>query len=82
MEKKEIIAKITDFAENALGRRPEPDEKIFSKGDMDSLDMLMVIMDIEKEFSIAISDDEVSRISADELSIDELADRLMTTYKL
>ena len=80
MEKKEIVAKITDFAENVLGYRPEPDEKIFSE--IDSLDMLMVIMDIEKEFRISISDDEVSRISADELSIDELADRLITTYKL
>lgn len=82
MKKEEIVAKITEIVEDILGDKPEPDEKIFSRGEMDSLDMLMVIVDIENEFNIVISDDEVTKISADELSIDELADRLLKTYKL
>lgn len=82
MQKEEVVSKISGAVEEALGYPVEKDEKVFERGYMDSLDMLSVIMGLEREFNIQISDETVNEIASEGLSIDQLADKLMTMYEL
>lgn len=82
MQKEEAIEKISKIVNNNLGEDVSTDETIFSKSDIDSLDMLSIIMEIEGEFGIEISDEMIEEITAEELSIEGLADKLMSRYEL
>ena len=66
MNKEEIKSKIKDIIVDKNGVAPEEvTDKADFKGDlgMDSLDCVELIMEIEKEFSISISDDEAEKVS-------------------
>lgn len=82
MQKEEVIHRISKIVNDDLGSNVPTDEKIFSKSGMDSLNMLYIIMEIEGEFSIEISDEMIEEIAAEELSIEGLADKLMSRYEL
>jgi len=65
MNKEEIKSKIKDIIVDKNGVAPEEvTDKADFKGDlgMDSLDCVELIMEIEKEFSISISDDEAEKV--------------------
>ena len=66
MNKEEIKSKIKDIIVDKNGVPPEEvtDNADF-KGDlgMDSLDCVDLIMEVEKEFSISVTDDEAVKVS-------------------
>lgn len=82
MQKEEVIHRISKIVDDCLGDDISTDEKVFSKSEMDSLDMLTIIMEIENEFSIEVPDSLIEEIAAEELSIEGLADKLMSRYEL
>lgn len=82
MQKEEVVSKISAVVEDTLGYPVERDEEVFKAGYMDSLDMLSTIMGLEKEFNISISDETANEFSSEGLSIDQLADKLMSMYEL
>lgn len=82
MQKEEIIHKISEIVNDNLGSNVPTDEKIFSKSEMDSLDILVIIVKIEGEFGIEIPDSLLEEIATEELSIEGLADKLMSKYEL
>lgn len=82
MQKEEVIEKISKIVNFNLEEDVPANEKIFSKSDIDSLDMLSIIMGIEVEFGIEISDDMIEEISAEQLSVEGLADKLISKYEL
>lgn len=82
MQKEEVIHRISKIVNSSLGDNVPTDEVIFSKSDMDSLDLLSIIMDIETEFGIEIPDPLIEEIATEELSIEGLADKLMSRYEL
>ena len=82
MKREEVIAKVSEIVEEALGYEVKNDEKVFSREYMDSLDMLDVVMNIEKEFNITIEDDVVNELASKGLSVEELSDELISRYEL
>ena len=82
MQKEEIIHRISKVIDDYLEDNISMDEKIFSKSKMDSLDMLIIIVEIEEEFGIEIPDSLIEEIATEELSIEGLADKLMSKYEL
>lgn len=76
MKKEEVVAKILEIAEDVLGYSVKSDEKVFA--DIDSLDALEIVMNLEREFDIVIEDE--SELKG--LTIDQVADKLITTYEL
>ena len=66
MNKEEIKSKIKDIIVDMNGVAPEEvTDKANFNGDlkMDSLDCFELIMEVEKEFSIHITDDEADKVS-------------------
>lgn len=82
MQKEEIIHRISKVIDDYLEDNISMDEKIFSKSKIDSLDMLIIIVEIEEEFGIEIPDSLIEEIATEELSIEGLADKLMSKYEL
>ena len=82
MKREEVIAKVSEVVEEALGYGVKNDEKVFSREYMDSLDMLDVVMSIEREFNITIEDDIVNELASKGLSVEELSDELISRYEL
>lgn len=82
MQKEEIIHRISKVIDDYLEDNISMDEKIFSKSKMDSLDILIIIVEIEEEFGIEIPDSLIEEIATEELSIEGLADKLMSKYEL
>lgn len=82
MQKEEVINTISKIVNYCLGKNIPTNEKVFSKSEIDSLDMLTIIMDIEGEFGIEIPDSLIEEIASEELSIEGLADKLMSRYNL
>lgn len=82
MQKEEIIHRISKIVDDCLGDNISMDKKIFSKSEMDSLDILIIIVEIEGEFGIEIPDSLIEEIATEELSIEGLADKLMSKYEL
>lgn len=82
MQKEEVIKRISKIVNDNLGGTIPTDETVFSKSEMDSLDMLSIIMEVEGEFGIEIPDAVVEEIASEELSVEGLADKLMSRYEL
>lgn len=82
MKREEVIAKVSEIVEEALGYEVTNNEKVFSQDYMDSLDMLDVVMNLEREFNLNIEDEVVNELSAKGLSIEELSDELVRRYEL
>ena len=82
MQKEEIIHRISKIIDDYLEDNISMDKKIFSKSEMDSLDILIIITEIEREFGIEIPDSLIEEIATEELSIEGLADKLMSKYEL
>ena len=82
MQKEEIIHRISKIVDDCLGDNISTDEKIFSKSEMDSLDILIIITEIEREFGIEVPDDMMEEIAMEQLSIEGVADKLMSKYEL
>lgn len=64
MTRQDIEKKVTDILVDKLGVEPE---EVKSEADFredlggDSLDLMMVIMEIEKDFSISVTDEEAEQ---------------------
>lgn len=82
MQKEEVIHRISKIVDDCLGESIPTDEKVFSKSEMDSLDMLSIIMEIEGEFGIEIPDEMIEEIAMEQLSVEGLVDKLMSRYEL
>lgn len=82
MQRKEVIEKISKIVDDNLGYNVPTNEEIFSKSSIDSLDMLSIIMEIEGEFGIEVSDALVEEIATERLSVEGLADKLLSKYEI
>jgi acyl carrier protein len=66
MTRQDIEKKVTDILVDKLGVEPE---EVKSEADFredlggDSLDLVMVIMEIEKDFSISVTDEEADQVN-------------------
>ena len=66
MNRQDIEKKVTDILVDKLGVGPE---EVKSEADFredlggDSLDLVMVIMEIEKDFSISVTDEEADQVN-------------------
>ena len=66
MNRQDIEKKVTDILVNILDVEPE---EVKSEADFredlggDSLDLVMVIMEIEKDFSISVTDEEADQVN-------------------
>lgn len=83
MKKEEVVEKIRSIViDNFIMDEVDEDESIFSTSCIDSLDMLIIAMDMEKTFNIEIDDDSLQRIANSGMSINQLADELIQRYGL
>lgn len=66
MNRQDIEKKVTDILVDKLGVEPE---EVKSEADFredlggDSLDLVMVVMEIEKDFSISVTDEEADQVN-------------------
>lgn len=77
--KEEIVAKVSDLISQSLG--VSPDEIVSSASFIDdlgadSLDIVELVMLIEKEFDIEIPDEDAEKISTVQHAIDYINDHL------
>jgi acyl carrier protein len=77
--KEEIVAKVSDLISQSLG--VSPDEIVASASFIDdlgadSLDIVELVMLIEKEFDIEIPDEDAEKISTVQHAIDYINDHL------
>ena len=83
MERSEVRKKIIEFADNNVGidesLSDEQKEQLRIVADLggDSLDMLEIIMDTEREYDITVTDEEGKRLFADDPTIGEIVDFMM-----
>lgn len=83
MERSEVRKKIIEFADNNVGidesLSDEQKEQLRIVEDLggDSLDMLEIIMDTEREYDITVTDEEGKRLFADDPTIGEIVDFMM-----
>ena len=83
MERSEVRKKIIEFADNNVGidesMSDEQKEQLRIVEDLggDSLDMLEIIMDTEREYDITVTDEEGKRLFADDPTIGEIVDFMM-----
>jgi len=79
MNRQEIIEKMTEIIVNKLGIAAEevkPEANFKDDLGADSLDIVELIMEVEKEFSISIPDDQVEDIKTVEQAIDLVEDKV------
>jgi acyl carrier protein len=77
--KEEIVSKVFELISSSLGVKTEDIEPTSSFIDdlgADSLDIVELVMLIEKEFDIEIPDEDAERISAVQDAIDYINDHL------
>lgn len=83
MERSEVRKKIIEFADNNVGidesLSDEQKEQLRIVEDLggDSLDMLEIIMDTEREYDITVTDEEGKRLFAGDPTIGEIVDFMM-----
>lgn len=62
MNTKDVTKKVKNIVESYLGPTDDPAED-FSNMGLDSLDKIDLIIEIEKEFNLAIPDSEIERLN-------------------
>lgn len=62
VDTKDITRKVKNIVESYLGPTDDPTED-FSNMGLDSLDKIDLIIEIEKEFNLAIPDSEIERLN-------------------
>ena len=83
MERSEVRKKIIEFADNNVGfdesqsDEQKEQQRIVADLGGDSLDMLEIVMDTEREFGITITNEEGDKLFADDPTIGELVDFTM-----
>lgn len=83
MERSEVREKIIEFADNNVGfdeslsDEQKEQQRIVADLGGDSLDMLEIVMDTEREFGITITNEEGDKLFADDPTIGEIVDFTM-----
>ena len=83
MERSEVRKKIIEFADNNVGfdeslsDEQKEQQRIVADLGGDSLDMLEIVMDTEREFGITITNEEGDKLFADDPTIGEIVDFAM-----
>lgn len=83
MERSEVRKKIIEFADNNVGfdeslsDEQKEQQRIVADLGGDSLDMLEIVMDTEREFGITITNEEGDKLFADDPTIGEIVDFTM-----
>ena len=75
--KEEIVSKVKDLISQSLGVSPDeivPDASFIDDLGADSLDIVELVMLIEKEFDIEIPDEDAEKISTVQHAIDYIND--------
>ena len=78
MERSEVRKKIIEFADNNVGfdeslsDEQKEQQRIVADLGGDSLDMLEIVMDTEREFGITITNEEGDKLFADDPTIGEI----------
>lgn len=62
VDTKDVTKKVKNIVESYLGPTDDPTED-FSNMGLDSLDKIDLIIEIEKEFNLAIPDSEIERLN-------------------
>ncbi len=77
MEREIVAKKVTEIVEDRLGLVDvEITEESRFKEDLggDSLDMVDIIMEIEKEYDISVSDMEIEQLAAENITVGSMID--------
>jgi len=77
--KEEIVGKVQDLISQSLGVSPDeivPSSSFIDDLGADSLDIVELVMLIEKEFDIEIPDEDAEKISTVQHAIDYINDHL------
>ena len=83
MERVEVSKKIVEFVENHIGfdgdlsDEQKEKKKVIEDLGGDSLDQLEIIMEVEKEFSITVTDEEGDKLFSTDPTIGEIIDFTM-----
>ena len=83
MERSEVRKKIIEFADNNVGfdeslsDEQKEQQRIVADLGGESLDMLEIVMDTEREFGITITNEEGDKLFADDPTIGEIVDFTM-----
>ena len=80
MERQEVSKKIIEFVEDRLGSEGfEVKEETLFREELggDSLDMVEVIMEIEREYDIEVNDEECDSLTAENMTVGRLIDFTM-----
>jgi len=83
MERTEVSKKIVEYVDNLVGfegnlsDEQKEQQKVIADLGGDSLDQLEIIMEVEKEFSITVTDEEGDKLFSTDPTIGEIIDFTM-----
>lgn len=83
MERTEVSKKIVEYVDNVIGfegnlsDEQKEQQKVVADLGGDSLDQLEIIMEVEKEFSVTITDEEGDKLFSTDPTIGEIIDFTM-----
>lgn len=83
MERTEVSKKIVEYVDNQVGfegnlsDEQKEQQKVVADLGGDSLDQLEIIMEVEKEFSITVTDEEGDKLFSTDPTIGEIIDFTM-----
>lgn len=83
MERTEVSKKIVEYVDNQIGfegnlsDEQKEQQKVVADLGGDSLDQLEIIMEVEKEFSVTVTDEEGDKLFSTDPTIGEIIDFTM-----
>lgn len=75
MNKKDILEKIIQILDNKGYYNAKPEDRFIEDLGLDSLDMVEVIMEAERDFNVEIPDDDAASLKTVESVVDYLCNK-------
>ena len=76
MSNNEILSKLTNILDNKGYYNAKPEDKLIDDLGLDSLDVVEVIMECERDFNVEIPDEEADRLTTVGQVVDYLEKKL------